>query len=331
MVRKATSQDVADLAGVSRSAVSLVLNGHGDGNISAGKQRAIVEAAASLAYTPNAVALSLRSRRTRTIGVLAWAGDSFTSMAIRAISQTAREAGHVLLIMDSVPEDEAVAILRDRQVDALLVVTPELADYEVPTLMSGGPVVLVNCAGAGWTMPSFAADFRAAGVAMAERARARGHQRIAVLVDERDTRAATRQVLGIREVLERDALPGQFLLSGSTVDTAYAAAQFLLDQPDRPTVLLCTSERSVLGAGLAALGLGLAIPHDLSLLGLLEDGGLSGEFVPRLAGVQRPSRLLGRLAAQALLEQLVSGLAVPDREVLVACPPVAGGSFGPAR
>ena len=64
MARKATAQDVADLAGVSRSAVSLVLNGRAQGHIARHKQQAIIEAARRLNYTPNAVALSLRSRRT---------------------------------------------------------------------------------------------------------------------------------------------------------------------------------------------------------------------------------------------------------------------------
>ena len=65
---------MADLAGVSRSSVSLVLNGRGDGNMSAAKQVAILEAARQLNYRPNAVALSLRSQRTWTLGVLTWRG-----------------------------------------------------------------------------------------------------------------------------------------------------------------------------------------------------------------------------------------------------------------
>jgi DNA-binding LacI/PurR family transcriptional regulator len=63
VVRKATAQDVADLAGVSRSAVSLVLNGRAEGHIAHDKQQAIIDAARQLNYTPNAVAVSLRHRR----------------------------------------------------------------------------------------------------------------------------------------------------------------------------------------------------------------------------------------------------------------------------
>ena len=53
-----------------------MLNGRGDGNISAAKQVAILEAARQLNYRPNAVALSLRSQRTWTLGVLTWRGAS---------------------------------------------------------------------------------------------------------------------------------------------------------------------------------------------------------------------------------------------------------------
>ena len=49
--------------------VSLVLNGRGKGNIAADKQALILDAAKKLNYTPNTVALSLRSRRSSTIGV----------------------------------------------------------------------------------------------------------------------------------------------------------------------------------------------------------------------------------------------------------------------
>lgn len=70
MARKSTSQDVADRAGVSRSAVSFVLNGRADGNIAKDKQLRILAAAKELNYTPNAVARSLQAQRTHTIGVV---------------------------------------------------------------------------------------------------------------------------------------------------------------------------------------------------------------------------------------------------------------------
>ncbi|HXD25110.1 MAG TPA: LacI family DNA-binding transcriptional regulator, partial [Propionibacteriaceae bacterium] len=102
MARKATAQDVADLAGVSRSAVSLVLNGRAQGHIARHKQQAIIEAARRLNYTPNAVALSLRSRRTRTIGVLTWPGDGgFSVRMLHATLESATASGYLLIFMDT--------------------------------------------------------------------------------------------------------------------------------------------------------------------------------------------------------------------------------------
>ena len=130
MPRRATAQDVADLAGVSRSAVSLVLNGRADGNISAVKQEAVRDAAAQLHYTPNAVALSLRSKRTATIGVLTWR-DRWHVPPVAP--RRALHGGQ----QRRLPADDGrrgaaprlqVDALLDRRVDGFVIVAPELAD-----------------------------------------------------------------------------------------------------------------------------------------------------------------------------------------------------------
>ena len=113
MVRKATAQDVADLVGVSRSAVSLVLNGRAQGHIARDKQQAIIDAARRLNYTPNAVALSLRNRRTRSIGVLTWPGTAgLAERMLHATLQAGTRAGYLLIFMDTGND-------RDHQSEAL--------------------------------------------------------------------------------------------------------------------------------------------------------------------------------------------------------------------
>src|SRR3954447_10810913 len=103
MTRRATAQDVADLAGVSRSTVSLVLNGRAEGNISQAKQEAVRRAAEQLRYTPNAVALSLRSKRTATIGVLTWRPRwHMPPVLLGELHTAASSAGYLLMIVDAV-------------------------------------------------------------------------------------------------------------------------------------------------------------------------------------------------------------------------------------
>ncbi|MBB5832530.1 LacI family DNA-binding transcriptional regulator [Brachybacterium aquaticum] len=100
--RRPTSADVAERAGVSRATVSMVLNGRTEGTVSEANQRRVLEAAAELGYTRSAVAMSLRERRTRTIGLISdeiatspWAGRM-----VRAANQAAAERGYMVLAAD---------------------------------------------------------------------------------------------------------------------------------------------------------------------------------------------------------------------------------------
>jgi LacI family transcriptional regulator len=184
MVRRATSQDVADLAGVSRSAVSLVLNGHGAGNIAPAKQEAIREAARALNYTPNALALSLRSQRSRTIGVLIWGGpDPALWVMLHAALRTAAALGYQLLIMDieggEAAEARAIATLQDRQVEGFLVMAPTPGHYRPPEALQSATTVLANCTDPDLSVTSVVGDAQDP----ASRA-AVGHQAIRLLVEE---------------------------------------------------------------------------------------------------------------------------------------------------
>jgi LacI family transcriptional regulator, galactose operon repressor len=169
VVRKATAQDVADLAGVSRSAVSLVLNGRAQGHIARDKQQAIIDAAHRLNYTPNAVALSLRNRRSRTIGVLTWPGASgFACPMLHATLETATRSGYLLIFMDTANDRDhqgrALATLHDRQVDALLVIAPDLINYRPVEVMSTIPTILVNCLDPNSNLTSIVPDERGRGI-----------------------------------------------------------------------------------------------------------------------------------------------------------------------
>jgi len=135
---------------VSRSAVSLVLNGRAEGNISAANQQAVREAARTLQYAPNAVALSLRTRTSRTLGVLVWGGpDPGLWQILHAALSTAADFGYLLLVKDTVGdpdhEEEAIKLLRAHQVDGFLVIAPESGPHPTSPALRGLPAVLANC------------------------------------------------------------------------------------------------------------------------------------------------------------------------------------------
>jgi len=320
---------VADLAGVSRSAVSLVLNGRAEGNIAPDKQKAIVQAAQRLSYRPNAVALSLRSQRTRTIGVLTWpnvAGPP--ALILRAALQAATEAGYVLILMDTNGDQEveshAVATLRDRQVEALLVIAPDLTNYRPTEAMLSLPTILVNCADPQASVTSVVPDEAGAGSAAARILIDAGHSRIGLLAGPMDAVQTRLRVAGCHQVVAAADLDGRAQFIGSrSIASAAAAAHALLEQTEPPTALICTHERFAVGAALAAADLQLRIPDQLSLVSLEDGEQLACQLAPPLTTVERPDRPMADQAVSMLVERLASeSREEPVKQLLYICPPV---------
>src|SRR5215210_5063186 len=99
--RNVTSIDVARRAGVSQTTVSLVLSGKAAGRISEATQQTVQRAAADLGYRPNAAARALRSGVSATVGlVVSDVTHPFFGLTLRGAHNAAREAGHVVVLID---------------------------------------------------------------------------------------------------------------------------------------------------------------------------------------------------------------------------------------
>ena len=212
MPRRATSQDVADLAGVSRSAVSLVLNGHGAGNIAPEKQTLIIEAARRLSYTPNAVALSLRNRRSSTIGVVtdSIATSAFGGLLLQGAADAAVAAGYLLLVIDTQQEhereDRAYETLQNRQVDGFLFAAMSLRPYDAPPVLLGAPSALANCYDPDDSVAAFIPDEVAGSRRVTQHLIDQGHRDIAMLTGTSDVVASGLREQGFAAAL---AAPGR--------------------------------------------------------------------------------------------------------------------------
>jgi len=318
MNRKATALDVAKLAGVSRSAVSLVLNGRGDGNVAKESQARIREAAATLKYTPNAIAVSLRNRRSRIIGIVSdqVVTSPFDGNIIAGADAVARSQGFVTVVMDTESDERrdesAVATLLDRQVDGLMYITVGLRPLHVPLNMLRVPSVLANCfddrpeAGVSAVIPDEVRGGREA----AEHLLAHGHRDIAFLAGDDLTPAAPRRIQGHKEALEAAGLPvrpGRIMQVGWDIDTGFHGAMKLLDgvaAGERPTAIVCANDRLAIGVVLAANRLGLAVPQDVSVMGYDDEFRIASTMVPALTTMALPLREMGAAAMTGLLRDL---------------------------
>jgi LacI family transcriptional regulator len=320
MNRKATALDVAKLAGVSRSAVSLVLNGRGDGNVALESQQRIREAAATLNYSPNKIALSLRNQQSRVIGIVSdqVVTSPFDGNIIAGADAVARSHGFVTVVMDTEldesRDESAVETLLDRQVDGLMYVTVGLRPLHVPPNMARVPSILANCfddrPGAG--LPAVIPDEVRGGREAAEHVMALGHRDIAFLAGDSLTPAAPRRIEGYREAFVNARMPvneDRIIQVGWDTDAGFHGAMKLLDGVDpasRPTAILCANDRTAIGVVLACYRLGLSIPQDVSIMGYDDEFRIAKTMVPALSTMALPLREMGAAAMTALLADVGS-------------------------
>ncbi|MDP9885628.1 LacI family transcriptional regulator [Sinomonas atrocyanea] len=323
MTRKATALDVARRAGVSRSAVSLVLNGRGDGNVAKDAQERILAAAAELSYTPNAIARSLRDQRSRVIGLVSDQAvtSPFDGEVIAGADALARSRGFVTLAtdteQDAVRDLDAVRTLLDRQVDGLIYVTVGLHALHVPDGMLSVPSALANCyasadspAGAEG-LPSVQPDEVAGGRDAAAHLIALGHRRIAFLGGEYTSPAVALREAGFRAAMAEAGLPVRedwVLEAGWDIAPGHRAATALLSASasERPTALLAGNDRAAVGMVLAAASLGLEVPRDVSIMGYDDERRVAEVMVPPLSTVALPLRKIGEEAMRAVLGALAA-------------------------
>lgn len=337
--RKATAKDVAELAGVSRSAVSMVLNGRADGMIAADKQHAVRAAAAELAYTPDSVARSLRSRRTHTVGVVTdhIATSAYAGQILVGATDEAMRAGYVLLVVDTQGDREraaaAYATLHERQVDALMFAALSLEAYQpgehttASDRMRGEPGVLANCFDPEGQVPSVIADEVAGGAQAANLLIEAGHTHLTLLGGSRDKAATGRREQGVRQACAHAGVPLPHVIdTGWEIGDGYRAAVHELGRPHRPTGILCANDRVALGVLMAALRLGLEVPRDLSVIGYDDDENVAPAAIPALSTIRLPHREIGAVAMRSLLNRLADPADMVQDVTLVPCVPVTRAS-----
>ncbi|MEZ2388286.1 LacI family DNA-binding transcriptional regulator [bacterium RCC_150] len=348
MQRKATALDVAKRAGVSRSAVSLVLNGRGDGNVAKESQDRIRQAAAELEYSPNAIALSLRSQRSRVIGIVSdeVVVSPFDGNIIGGADDVARANGFVTVVMDTEldasRDESAVETLLDRQVDGLMYVTVGLKPLDVPPGMLRVPAVLANCIDNSPTprLHHVIPDEVSGGRAATEHLLQLGHRDIAFLAGAATSPAVPLRIKGHREALAKLGIPARedrIFTAGWDINDGFHGAMKLLDgasQADRPTAIACANDRLAIGVALAAARLGLSVPGELSIMGYDDESRIAGTMVPALTTMALPLREMGAAAMGMLLKQIEDHEPTSDGndaglETMVPCRLVVRDSTGP--
>jgi LacI family transcriptional regulator len=306
-----TLADVAAHVGVSPTTASYILNGRAEEmRISPDTRDRVRQAVIDLGYRPNRSARSLRTSKTATIAIISdfIASGHFASEMLAGASSAARDIDHLLLIGetggDPVVERQLVEEFIERQVDGFVYATLVHSRCEVPSLLDGREVVLLNCIAATGSHPAVVPDETRGGrrAARAILDSGRSTSIYAVGQDPKATAlAGPLRLEGIASELEAaGAELAGIIPCDWNVRDAYSRVSHWLSNGNRPRGLICMNDRVAFGAYQALAEHGLSIPDDVAVVSF--DGTeLASWLRPQLSSVALPFADLGATAVRVLM------------------------------
>lgn len=333
-----TMRDVADHAGVSVSAVSLVLNGKP--GVSERRRQAIRRSIDALGYVH--LQRPQMTTRATAIGLVMEAlspeaaKDGFMAEVVSGVEQGLRDHDMHMLLQLCRSGDDPLRDLEEvsgRRVDGVILANGGDVDHEVVrrVIASGVPVVLLeNYLENSARTHAVTADNFTAGHLSTTHLLELGHRRIGMLlgstryVSLRDRRYGYQAAL-----LDAGIQPDPALMPvqehGEQIK-GYRQTEHLLQLPDPPTAIYAVSDKSAFGAYQAIADAGLRIPEDISIVGT-DDVRQSQIVSPPLTTFHVPTFDLGRAAAatmSSLIESNDSDRVIPARTSLLGSLVVRG-------
>ena len=334
MAKRATLKDVAARAGVSQGMAGRVLGNYG--SYSKDTQRKVRAAARAVHYSPNVIAKALRTRRTRTVGVLiSDITASFWTSMIRGVQDRAARDGYSIIVCNSDEqshdEKAALATLVERSVDGLII-SPTLGNHSyLRQLWRGGtPLVLVDRKVDGLDAPSIRVDNRAAAREAVSHLVRLGHRRIAIIRGPDGVETNDERFAGYADALAEQRIPLQPALVKNArflQEKSFEATRELLRARNPPTAIFVCNEAMASGCIHALKEARVRIPQDISFITF--DDPVWAEYLdPPITCVSQPSYSMGMLAFDHLLGQIHGhgGKARPREDVVMKTRLVIRGS-----
>jgi DNA-binding LacI/PurR family transcriptional regulator len=325
--RRATMEDVARAAGVSRTTVSFVLNDSPNTNIPQATRLRILQAAQDLDYVPNIQALNLATGQTMLIGLVLrqtpeqMSADAFLGEVIRGATRRIESDGYHLLVHAAEPDAPQNStygqLVRTHKVDGLIIASPLINDPEVELLHNEGTPIVLHGAPDISDIPSVDVDNTQGAYTAVQHLIDLGHQRIGHISNAPLSYTSSRDRLsGYRQALTDAGITfdTSLVYEGEFTDaSSYEPMHQMLDLPEPPTAVFIGSDVVALGAIDAIHSRGLHIPDDISVIGF-DDVSLGKYLRPALTTVHLPAYELGRQAGEMIL-QIMRGNPLPNSQV----------------
>lgn len=319
---KLTLERVAELAGVSRSTASRVINGQ-DG-VRPEIRRRVLDVVELTGFVPHAAARSLAGQRSRILGLAIRQAteqvfaDPYFAALVQGVSRACTDHDQTLslFLFESADEHDQLAarLLRTKLIDGLVITATYTDDPLVWQLDEAGIPLVVVGEISNPDISTVDADNHGGAALVAEHLLGLGRQRIATVTGPMRSGAAATRFVAFERALAaagRPLRPELVVEADFTDDGGYLAAKRLI--PQRPDAVFAFSDRMALGV-LRALGeAGLSVPEDVALVGF-DDLPPARQARPPLTTVRQEVEAAGMAAVSLLLER-IQDPAAPARRV----------------
>ncbi len=319
--RRLTLADVARASGFSPSTVSIVLNEAPLSRYVAVKTKEkIRQTADRLGYRPDVFARSLRSQRSRTIGVLVIdLADPFCTSILQGIERKLLPTAYLPIVMDAHNQPHQIEryleMMIERRVEGLITVAnwllfdiellEEIDDRQTPTIVVGRDLESP-------TINSVLVNNEAGGYAALEHLYRLGHRDIAFVRGPRRLADSRVRWKGVRRFAKETGLrlnPGlirdlpNVMESSSSFDGGRRLTSELIESGQQFTALLAFDDVTAYGAIRALFEAGRSVPRDCSVIGF-DDIPAAAISTPALTTICQPMGEMGEYAAGYILNCL---------------------------
>lgn len=310
-----TLKQIAETLGISITTVSKALKDYPD--VSKKTRKAVLDLAAALQYTPNSFAVNLRTKESRTIGlIIPEVVHHFFSNVINGIIAEAEKNGYLVIILQSNEslelEKKQVALLLNKRVDGIVMSLSnesnddehirEIIRKEIPFVMFDKISKLIQCSKV--IINDQKAAFNAVEVLIQK-----GCKKIAHIRGPVNPQNAIDRFLGYKKALEKNNIPYDSKLVYTCKNVTFEegkefAEEIINDHPDVDGIFIITD---LVAVGVLAYfnEMNIKVPQQIKVIGF-SNWFMSQVITPKLSTVDQPSYEMGTHSFNILLEEINS-------------------------
>jgi len=337
---KATIKDVAKDAGVSIATVSRIVNDI-PGQYNEKTKKRVVQTIQKLNYQPNAIARSLRKRKTRTIGFAVPGLQPFFAEVLEGVQSVARKKGYSIVLCntdyDPKQEEAYVVNLLEGRVDGVIFTSGVMQDEHILRLKEEGiPIVLIEKFMQSSDIPAVVIDNLSAAKKGVKHLLSLGYRKIGYISAPLELVPLRERFEGYKQALLESRVPYdssvvyiEKTIKKEDLRSGYKIMTRILQQGNFPKVFFIVSDTLAIGAIKAIKDFGMKVPDDIAIVGF-DDIDIASFSDPPLTTMVQPKYQMGAKGMETLIK-VMSGVKLRKKEIRLGVEIAVRGSCGGMR